>query len=245
MKKITVLASSLSLTLLAVALAGCDPKLTAGVDKKDETPATMTEAQYVERGRYIANTSECLACHSPIRPLTKDGTPTGEAILDPAGHPVIAPDVEHAMFAGGNAWVTPGLGVGISINLTPYPGSDIATLTVDELADKWGATKDGQFLPPMPGLGKYKREDLKALAYYLKSVPVKENTTPKTYMFKGKVAGDKTWPAPGWMKESLGAEHTGGVIPGALEAVVAPGFNDAYGQTLIDANINAANGVTP
>jgi hypothetical protein len=252
-KKFTVLASTLSLSLLAVALAACEPKATTGVDNKDnETPATMTEAQYVERGRYIANTSECLACHTPIRPLTSDGTPTGTPINDPNGNQIVAPDFEHATLAGGNAWLTPGMGVGISPNLTPYPGSDIATLTVDELADKWKAIKDGQLLPPMPGLAKYELEDLKALAYYFKSVPAQAAQPPAKYDFKGKSAGDKTWPVPGWMKlETLGgqpnpgyvgADHTGGVIPGMLETSVAPFSNGAYGQALIDANIGVANG---
>ena len=241
MKKAAVLASSLALSLLVAALVGCEPKNTTGVDTtdKDKTP-TMTEAQYIERGRYIANTSECLACHTPIRPLTADGTPTGTPITGPDGKPVIAPDFEHARLAGGNAWLTPGVGIGVSINLTPYPGSDIATLTPDELADKWKQIKDGQLLPPMPGLEKYDREDLKALAYFFKSVPANTTQPPKTYYFKGKTNNDNTWPAPGWLMPSL-TGHQGDVIPGNLEVSQAPFSFGAFNQDLINANIAEAN----
>ena len=248
LKKTTVLASSLALSLLVTALVGCEPKNTTGVDTKDkDTTTVMTEAQYVERGRKLANTSECLSCHTPIRPLTVDGTPTGTPVTGPDGKQVVAPDVEHALFAGGNAWLTPGSAIGLSPNLTPYPGSDIATLSPDDLADKWKTIKDGQLAPPMPGLEKYEREELKAIAYYLKSLPVKENVVPAKYVFKDKSAGDKTWPAPGWMKNPqladfyVGDDHTGGVIPGHLEVSLAPGLNMAYGQALIDANIVEAN----
>lgn len=241
MKKVAVLASSLALSLLVAALVGCEPKNTAGVDTKDKdkTP-TMTEAQYIERGRYIANTSECLACHTPIRPLTADGTPTGTPINGPDGKQVVAPDFEHATLAGGNAWLTPGAGIGVSPNLTPYPGSDIATLSPDDLAAKWKQIKDGQLLPPMPGLAKYELEDLKALAYYFKSVPANTTQPPARYVFKGKDAGDNTWPAPGWLKPTL-TDHKGGVIPGNLEVSQAPFLTKAISQELIDENIAEAN----
>lgn len=243
MKKAAVLASSLALSLLVAALVGCEPKNTAGVDTKDKdkTP-TMTEAQYIERGRYIANTSECLACHTPIRPLTDaNGAPI---IVD--GKPVIAPDFEKARLAGGNAWLTPGAGIGVSPNLTPYPGSDIATLSPDDLADKWKTIKEGQLLPPMPGLEKYEREDLKALAYYFKSVDPVTDQPPKTYYFKGKSNNDNTWPVPGWLKDpshpaAVAADHKGGVIPGNLEVSQAPFLTKAISQELINENIAEAN----
>ena len=249
LKKTTVLASSLALSLLVAALVGCDAQNAAGTDTKDKD-ADAKIAQYVERGRKLANTSECLACHTPIRPLTADGTPTGTPVLGPDGKPVVAPDFEHAFLAGGNAWLTPGLAIGVSPNLTPYPGSDMATLSADELAAKWKTIKDGQLSPPMPGLEKYDIEDLKALAYYFKSVPAISSQPPAKYAFKGKLANDKSWPVPGWMKAKdhpqlgafyVGDDHTGGVIPGNLEISIAPGINFAYGQDLINANIAEAN----
>lgn len=229
MKKTTVLASSLALSLLVAALVGCDAKNVASTDTpKDET---KTNAELLALGQTLVMKGECASCHSPIRPV--DG--------------VVQPDMKNALLAGGNAWMTPGLGIGVSPNLTPG-GTVVGNSSVEALVEKW-SDKTKTYYPPMPPLGLvYSKEELTAIATYLKTVPAISPTdlkVPASYAFKDKSVGDKNWPAPGWMKDpdhpAYDADQAGGVIPGNLEVSQAPFSFGAFGQALIDANIAEAN----
>lgn len=237
MKKSTLLASTLSLALLTAVFAGCDAKGPNTTDK----PSEQTQSELLKEGQRLANIGECISCHTPIRRLTKDGTPGGEVVLDGNGNAVVAPDVEFALLGGGNAWLTPGAGIGVSPNLTT--GGKFLDGSVSEIVDAWMASEK-QYLPPMPPIGKvYTKDELTAIVTYLKSVPAKSYALPETYYFQKSKAADKTWPAPGWMIESLklaDSAYEGMAIPGNLEISIAPGLADAYGPELIKANHEAA-----
>lgn len=232
MKKTTVLASSLALSLLVAALVGCDAKNVASPDTSKDEPKTKTEAELITLGAQLVKHGECASCHSPIRPV--DG--------------VVQPDFKNALLGGGNAWFTPALGIGVSPNLTPG-GTVVGNSSVEALVEKW-SDKTKTYFPPMPPLGVvYTTEELTAIATYLKSVPAispTDHVVPASYAFKGKLNNDKTWPVPGWMKDPnhpayAGADHTGGVIPGNLEVSQAPFSFGAFNQDLINTNIAEAN----
>jgi mono/diheme cytochrome c family protein len=215
LKNFTVLASTLSLTLLAAALVGCNPQATTGVEKPDEAKALL------EKGQKLATVGECMSCHTPIRPLA-DGT--------------VGPDFEKALLGGGNAWLTPMAGIGVSPNLTT--GGKFLKGTVEEIVDGWMARQE-PYLPPMPPIGKiYSKEELTAIVTYLKSVPAQTAPVPENYFFAGKTNGDDTWPMPGWMA-APGQEAR--IIPGNLEISIAPGLAQAFGQDLINANIASSS----
>lgn len=205
---------------LAAVVAGCTTTNTTSAP----LPATTVE-QYVERGRYLADVGECISCHTTFGAK--------------------GPDVENHLFEGGNAWVTPNLGIGIAPNLTPYEGSYVKDLSVDELVAKLkdvsGVGPNGllKLLPPMPVLAKYKDDDLKAIAYYLKSVPAKPSAAnvAKTYFFPA-IAGNPASPSlkTQWPQPKLPGGATvshGPVIPGGIEA--PPSFD--FDQATIDKNL--------
>lgn len=180
-------------------------------------PTTPTEAQLIERGKYLAGIGECIACHSPIGAQGPDMTKIG---------------------AGGNAWLTPTLGIGVSPNITPYEGSDVKNLSVDDLAAKWkeataNANGTPKLLPPMPPLTEYKDEDLKAIAAYFKSLPAQPvDAKQKSFVFAAHNAGDTTWPQT---KNSTAS--TGFQVTGSFEA---PSGFPALTQEVIDGQIAAA-----
>lgn len=237
LKKLAVLASTLSLGLLTAALVGCDAKGPNTADNPKDTSTTKTQAEVLAYGKRLATMGECISCHTPIRPWTEDGTPGGNPVLDDDGNPVVGPDVKFALLAGGNAWLTPQAGIGVSPNLTT--GGSFLKGDVEDIVDAW-LTSEKRYLPPMPQLAEvYTKDELTAIVTYLKSVPAQSMEVPDTYYFQQSKKGDKTWPAPGWMIEGLKAAdsaYAGKAIPGNLEISIAPGLDQAYGQDLIDAN---------
>ncbi|HEY9857682.1 MAG TPA: c-type cytochrome [Stenomitos sp.] len=181
-------------------------------------PTTMTEAQLIERGKYLAVNGECIACHTPIGAQGPDMTKVG---------------------AGGNAWLTPTVGIGISANLTPYEGSKVKTLSAADLAAYWKETTSNangtpKLLPPMPPMTDYSDEDLTAIAAYFKSLPVQaENSKQKSFVFAAHNTGDTDWPQPA----GDATASNGFVVPGSYEAVA--NF-PALTQDVIDGQITAA-----
>lgn len=223
MKKFTVLASTLSLTLLALALAGCDAKNVATTDPTKTTP--KTEAELLAMGEKLVVRGECSTCHSPIRMV--DGA--------------MQPDFKNAYFGGGNAWFTPGAGIGVSPNLTPG-GTYMKGASVESLVEKW-SDKTKMYLPPMPPLGvAYSEEELTAIATFLlksdKVTPITEEP-PASYYFATKPDNDATWPVPGSAATRLGADPSR-IVPGGYEISVSPLTDDQLSQTMIEANIAAA-----
>ncbi|MNX99670.1 hypothetical protein D3C86_1321320 [compost metagenome] len=205
---------------VAAVVAGCTASTPSG-----STPLTTTSVeQYVERGKYLADIGECISCHSPIGMQGPDMTKMGQ---------------------GGNAWMNPGIGIGVSPNLTPYEGSKVKTLDAADLAEYWAdrtSTKlpNGviipKLIPPMPALAKYDKEDLKAIAYFFKSLEGKAPANPelKSFYFLEAAASEslKTkWPYPaGQKKDSQGVE-----VPGSFEAAPNLTLDQATINQLIDA----------
>lgn len=181
MKRFHVIGTLVTLVAAAVAV-GCTattPTATTG------TAPTMTESQYVARGKYLVQAADCIGCHSPFG--------------------ANGPDMTHA-FAGGNAFFVPGVSISISQNITPRDGSKIKSLSVDQLAAFFKTMKA---VPPMMDLGIYTDEDRKALAYYLKTVTPMPNEVPESWIFAEHKQGDKDWPRRPGMTESTGYEVKG------------------------------------
>lgn len=211
----------------AVLVAGC-PASTPNTS----TPLTTTSVeQYVERGKYLADIGECVSCHTPFS--------TNE-------HGALAPNMSK-LGQGGNAWFDPGRGIGVSTNLTPYDGSKVKALDAPDLAEYWAdqtslKLPDGAIVPkligPMPALAKYEKEDLKAIAYFFKSLAGKAPANPalKSYSFLEAAASPSLqtkWPYPaGHQADSQGVE-----IPGMFEGPA----NLTLNQTKITELINTAS----
>ncbi|MBO9542176.1 hypothetical protein J7643_16430 [bacterium] len=205
---------------VAAVVAGC----TASTPNSSTPLTTTSVEQYVERGKYLADIGECISCHSPIGQQGPDMSKMGE---------------------GGNAWMTPPLGIGVSPNLTPYEGSKVKTLEAADLAEYWAERTSvklpngayaPKLLPPMPALAKYDKEDLKAIAYFFKSLQGKTPTNPelKSFYFLEAAASEsmKTkWPYPkNAQNGSQGAE-----VPGSFEAAPNMTLDQATINQLIDA----------
>jgi len=228
LKKLTVLASSLSLSLLVAALVGCDAKNVASTDP-DKTPAEKSQAELLAMGEKLVKHGECMSCHSPIRPVTVDGKV------------VVMPDVINAPLGGGNAWFTPGAGIGVSANINPA-GAYMKNSSVEGLVAKW-ADKTKTYLPPMPALGQvYTEEELTAIATYLKSDKIAAFTEepPASYYFAMKDEGDETWPVPGPLVERLNPSDPKRILPGSMEISVSPFTDGQLSQTMINTNIAEA-----
>lgn len=228
MKKSTVFASALSLSLLAAALVGCDAKNVAGTDPTDN-PSGKTEAELLALGETLVKHGECISCHSPIRQLSSGG---------------VGPDIENAPLGGGNAWFTPGEGIGVALNLNPA-GNYIKNSSIESLLEKW-ADKDKVYLPPMPALGQvYTEEELRAIATYLKKGNIKSYAVeaPASYYFKDKNVGDATWPVPAPLAERLGVHMSDPrILPGSMEITVSPFTDGQLDQDMIDTNILLSKG---
>ncbi|SAL29184.1 cytochrome c, class I [Caballeronia arvi] len=114
----------------------------------DAIASGSTDAQLIERGRYLASVGDCAACHT-----TKGGKP----------------------FAGGLGIASP-VGTIYSGNITPDKETGIGAYTLEDFdrAVRQGIAKDGSTLyPAMPyaSYAKVKPSDVKALyAYFMNGV---------------------------------------------------------------------------
>lgn len=112
------------------------------------TTPDLTDVQTIERGRYVATASDCVACHT-----TKDGKP----------------------FVGGVPFHTP-IGTVFSTNITPDPKTGIGeyTLTDFDRAVRHGIRKDGISLfpaMPYPSYAYLTDQDVSDMyAYFMKGV---------------------------------------------------------------------------
>ena len=125
------------------------------------TPNSLSQAQLVARGAYLARAGDCMACHT-----TRGGVP----------------------YAGGRALATP-FGNVISPNITPDKDTGIGTWSADDFwrAMHNGKSKDGRLLyPAFPytNYTKVRREDSDALYAYFQSVPPQRQANlPHTLRF--------------------------------------------------------------
>ncbi|MDB5811575.1 MAG: alcohol dehydrogenase [Betaproteobacteria bacterium] len=136
---------------LSVALAIAALALFAGINERDDTPATVftgKPAEQIERGRYLALAGNCAGCHT-----ARGG----------------------ADYAGGRAVETP-FGNVYASNLTPDAKTGIGVWTADDFwrAMHHGKSKDGKLLYPAfpyPNYTRVTRADTDALFAYLRTVP--------------------------------------------------------------------------
>lgn len=131
------------------------------------TKATMAFAAdpaLIERGRYLAAIMDCGGCHTP-------------------GALVGKPEMSTPLAGSSVGFQVPGLGIFYPPNLTPHPEAGIGRWDEAAIiaAVRTGVRPDGRELAPaMPwrSYGALNDDDAKALAAYLKSLPVVDRKAP-------------------------------------------------------------------
>lgn len=132
-----------------LAIGGCNGLAT------DKAPS---QAEIVERGRYLVRIMDCSGCHSP-RP--------GEGSLS----------------GGGLGFNVSGLGVFWPPNLTPHPTAGLGRWSEKDIvtALRTGKRPDGRELAPAmpwPAYAGLTDDDARAVAAFLKSLPASDNKVP-------------------------------------------------------------------
>ena len=171
--------------ILVVLLTACD--------QNQPEKKTLSEAEMIERGKYLITAGGCHDCHSPkvFGPQgpqideTKilSGYPEGmklaefdPAVLEPGKYVLLTQDATAAV----GPW-----GASFAANLTPDNETGIGTWQPDMFIN---ALRTGKhlgagrpILPPMPWqmLGKLTDEDLRSMFAYLKSLPPIKNKVPE------------------------------------------------------------------
>lgn len=176
--------------------------MTAALSCTSAPPAEepeMTQAEKIERGRYLSMIGGCNDCHTP-------GTLFG------------APDFERTLSGSELGWVGP-WGVTYPRNLTPDEETGIGTWSEADIvvAVRTGARPDGsELLPPMPWpmYSTLTDEDAFALAAYLKSIPAIRHQVPDKLPPGTRPAGSfvtlpepSAWDAPRTPPDSASAGH--------------------------------------
>jgi mono/diheme cytochrome c family protein len=128
-----------------------------------ESPAALAQDQ-IARGKYLVVLGGCTDCHTP-------------------GYFFGKPDP--ARYLGGSevGFEIPGLGVFHGPNLTPDKETGIGDWTTEQIVTvlQTGQRPDGRMLAPiMPwrALAQLTKEDVTAIAAYLKSLPAVKNKVP-------------------------------------------------------------------
>ncbi len=150
-----------------------------------------TKAERVARGQYLVNTSGCHDCHTPWK-MGANG-PEADMTRALSGHPegMVMPPVPPpsglwigSMSATNTAWAGP-WGVTFTANLTPDRETGTGAWTEENFVR---TIKTGRhlgngrpILPPMPipAYSQMKEEDLKAIYWYLQSLPALKNRVPQ------------------------------------------------------------------
>lgn len=129
------------------------------------SPASAADPQ-IARGRNLASFAGCFDCHTP-------------------GYSFGKPDM--ARYLGGSdvGFEIPGQGVFVGSNLTPDNETGLGTWTIEQIvaALQTGVRPDGRILAPiMPwrSFAKLTRQDARAIAVYLKSLPPLAHKVPRS-----------------------------------------------------------------
>jgi mono/diheme cytochrome c family protein len=127
--------------------------------------AGIAQAQSpIERGKYLVNVGLCTDCHTP-------------------GYFFGKPDMTRYLGGSEVGFEMPGLGVFHGRNLTPDPDTGLGKWSNEQIvtALTTGVRPDGRVLAPiMPwrAFGGLAREDVSAIATFLKSLPPVRNLVP-------------------------------------------------------------------
>jgi len=152
----TAATTAVAATLAAFASFSCS--------SSQKTPAAMTAAEKVARGKYLVSAIGCNDCHTP-------GAFYG------------APDSTRFLSGSEIGWVGP-WGVAYAANLTADPETGLGTWSEDEIvaAIRTGSRPDGRPLAPiMPWLdfAHLTDADAHAIAAYLMTLPAVKHQEPK------------------------------------------------------------------
>ncbi len=156
--------------------------------------STAPEANRIERGQYLVNTSGCHDCHTPWKMGENGPEPDMAKML--SGHPAdykvpAAPALSFetwiiAAAPTNTAWTGP-WGTAYTINLTSDAETGIGSWTEDmfiraiRTGKHLGVADARPIMPPMPwpAYRNFTDEDLKAIFAYLQSVPPIRNKAPE------------------------------------------------------------------
>jgi mono/diheme cytochrome c family protein len=142
--------------------------------------APLNQDDPVARGKYLTTIAGCVDCHTPY-PANTD--PTQIKDLDQLYSYAAGPD-KTRLFAGGQPFPVPGLGIVFSKNLTSDKETGLGNWTDDEIktAFQTGVSKDGLHLfPIMPyhffnGMAD---SDADAIVAFLRTLPAVNNPVPR------------------------------------------------------------------
>ncbi len=139
---------SAAVALGALAAGALAPSLAQQAPKRGAQPAASAQQALIERGKYLAQAGDCIACHT---------VPGGK------------------IFSGNRPMPTP-FGTLYAPNITPDPQTGIGTWTADDFFKmmRTGRSRNGDLLyPAMPfaSYTKVTRADTDAIFAYLRSVP--------------------------------------------------------------------------
>lgn len=127
------------------------------------TPASAQQSQ-VERGKYLVTLGSCTDCHTP-------------------GYFFGKPDLARYLGGAEVGFEIPGLGVFHGPNLTPDSETGLGNWTIAQIvtAIQTGKRPDGRELAPiMPwrAFANLTKDDVTAIAVFLKSIPAVKNKVP-------------------------------------------------------------------
>ena len=188
MKRILVIAA---LVPALVSLSSCTGDATA-------TPAPVSHAQKIERGRYLVTVGGCNDCHTPLKMGANGPEPDMSRML--SGHPASVVMPKPKKSAGG-LWAWQGSstntafagpwGVSYARNLTPDQVSGIGiwdeSMFILTLRTGRHMGVSRRLLPPMPwfNYAKMSDGDLKSVYAYLRSIPPVRNEVPDAVIAGG------------------------------------------------------------
>jgi mono/diheme cytochrome c family protein len=182
--------TTIKLGLVAAACVTLGLAAARGMQQKT-APSDPSNADRIERGKYLVTIGGCNDCHTPWKMGEKGPEPDMTRML--SGHPQDfvmpeAPKHEGSPWlmtaaATNTAWAGP-WGVSFTANLTPDEDTGLGAWSEDifintlRTGKHWGQSRP--ILPPMPwfNYGKMSDEDLKSVYAYLRSIPPVHNRVP-------------------------------------------------------------------
>jgi mono/diheme cytochrome c family protein len=187
MKKNTLLIASVTLIVVTAFAACIHNNANSTVAEKP-----ISRDSLVNLGKYLVNTMDCAACHTPKKMGPMGPEPDMDLAL--SGHPANAPvpRLDSTMLKKG--WIL--FDMGVTTFAGPWGQSYAANLTSDETGignwteqqfftalrkGKWkGIEQNRSLMPPMPwqSFAQLKDQDIKAIFAYLKSTKPVKNLVP-------------------------------------------------------------------